>query len=384
MRKGFTLIELLVVIAIIAILAAILFPVFAKAREKARQTACINNQKQITTATLMYAQDNNEMLPDAGSFWGALNIDRGVLKCQTKSRLANGYVYYSAISGQALGKINAPESTALTGDGLHNATTTPLTYDNVAYTDADFDTARHGGKYIVSFVDGHQELYSTGVFGNAAVFALDENTGTSAGDSSGKGGTGTLFNTASWTAGHLGYAVKCDGNNSYVEITNNANLENVQESNYTLAAWFKPNSNPAGTGSANNACYGIICKQGYHTGLTYNNGGTFSMSQWYNPGPACAGATTSGTYAPGSWYHVAATIDRTNGIVKLYVNGTQDGTSSYTKNAAIYEYNQMQWRIGIAQPGAGTYRWCADGIIDDARIYNKALSDAEVAYLAAQ
>ena len=81
---------------------------------------------------------------------------------------------------------------------------------------------------------------------------------------------------------------------------------------------------------------------------------------------------------------VAATVDRTNGIVKLYVNGTQDGSATYTKNAAIYEYNQMQWRIGIAQPGAGSYRWCADGWIDDARIYNKTLSDAEVAYLAAQ
>ncbi len=57
-RKGFTLIELLVVIAIIAILAAILFPVFAKAREKARQTACMSNQKQIALATTMWAQDN--------------------------------------------------------------------------------------------------------------------------------------------------------------------------------------------------------------------------------------------------------------------------------------------------------------------------------------
>lgn len=59
-RKGFTLIELLVVIAIIAILAAILFPVFARAREKARQTSCLSNLKQLGSAWLMYAQDYDE------------------------------------------------------------------------------------------------------------------------------------------------------------------------------------------------------------------------------------------------------------------------------------------------------------------------------------
>ncbi|MFP3905075.1 MAG: DUF1559 domain-containing protein, partial [Armatimonadota bacterium] len=58
-----TLIELLVVIAIIAILAAILFPVFARAREKARQTSCISNVKQIALATLMYADDHDETFP---------------------------------------------------------------------------------------------------------------------------------------------------------------------------------------------------------------------------------------------------------------------------------------------------------------------------------
>jgi len=62
-RKGFTLIELLVVIAIIAILAAILFPVFARAREKARASACLSNLKQIGLGIMMYAQDYDETLP---------------------------------------------------------------------------------------------------------------------------------------------------------------------------------------------------------------------------------------------------------------------------------------------------------------------------------
>lgn len=62
-RRGFTLIELLVVIAIIAILAAILFPVFARARENARKTNCLSNLKQLGTACLAYAQDYDECFP---------------------------------------------------------------------------------------------------------------------------------------------------------------------------------------------------------------------------------------------------------------------------------------------------------------------------------
>ena len=81
-KKGFTLIELLVVIAIIAILAAILFPVFAQAREKARQTSCLSNMKQLGTATTLYIDDYDETFPPAKLYWYAYDycINNGIVK----------------------------------------------------------------------------------------------------------------------------------------------------------------------------------------------------------------------------------------------------------------------------------------------------------------
>ncbi len=73
-KSGFTLIELLVVIAIIAILAAILFPVFAQAREKARQISCLSNLQQIGTALQMYEQDYDEALPSSQDIYPGVNI----------------------------------------------------------------------------------------------------------------------------------------------------------------------------------------------------------------------------------------------------------------------------------------------------------------------
>jgi prepilin-type N-terminal cleavage/methylation domain-containing protein/prepilin-type processing-associated H-X9-DG protein len=73
-REGFTLIELLVVIAIIAILAAILFPVFARAREKARQSSCLSNVKQMMTAVHMYIQDYDERTPLRASYTDEMDV----------------------------------------------------------------------------------------------------------------------------------------------------------------------------------------------------------------------------------------------------------------------------------------------------------------------
>jgi prepilin-type N-terminal cleavage/methylation domain-containing protein/prepilin-type processing-associated H-X9-DG protein len=119
--RGFTLIELLVVIAIIAILAAILFPVFAKAREKARQISCTSNEKQLGLAFLQYSEDNDEHLPcginhrvqtPEGAGWaGAIYPyvkSTGVYKCPDDSTGVSGtnYPVSYAYNGQKIARDN--------------------------------------------------------------------------------------------------------------------------------------------------------------------------------------------------------------------------------------------------------------------------------------
>jgi len=177
--SGFTLIELLVVIAIIAILAAILFPVFAKAREKARQTTCLNNQRQIVTAVLLYAQDHDETLPPGGGVWGAIGLDKGALQCPTLgTKVKIGYTYNggSHLGGQALGEYSDPTQVLVTGDtaltsdpspSLVNADNNSGTADLVISGDAQrqlssyYNLNAHGKGLITSYLDGHVVLMKT-------------------------------------------------------------------------------------------------------------------------------------------------------------------------------------------------------------------------------
>jgi prepilin-type N-terminal cleavage/methylation domain-containing protein/prepilin-type processing-associated H-X9-DG protein len=171
MRKGFTLIELLVVIAIIAILAAILFPVFARAREKARQASCQSNLKQIMLADLMYAQDFEEVhtLADYGTYawctteagsppvttYGALHPyvkNKSMFQCPSKKTQAVGYCMNAAFSGVPDAAMWAPSETISYLDSEDGSI-------SIAAPAAGDICARHNDGCNVAFGDGHVKFY---------------------------------------------------------------------------------------------------------------------------------------------------------------------------------------------------------------------------------
>ena len=189
MKRGFTLIELLVVIAIIAILAAILFPVFARAREKARQTSCLNNQKQIALAFQMYVQDFDEWIPNyrmpdapsqpcTTSWYVHLQPylkNYQIYYCPSQagafSYAYNGYQlgYWTSSCASKLAEITLPAETICCGEGINGGnflyyptqtSGTPPYRDRVGWR-----IHNDGANY--SFCDGHAKWLAGSVVDSA-------------------------------------------------------------------------------------------------------------------------------------------------------------------------------------------------------------------------
>jgi prepilin-type N-terminal cleavage/methylation domain-containing protein/prepilin-type processing-associated H-X9-DG protein len=378
-QRGFTLIELLVVIAIIAILAAILFPVFAKAREKARQTSCLNNQRQIAVSILMYAQDHDEELPDASNVWTELNIDRNILMCPTKGKkVANAYVYNDDYSSKAIGEITEPASALLTADGQHAATTTttPVTYDNVAYSLDDIDT-RHNNKYVATFVDGHVAVMDmtfktlllrdslwawlkadavTGV-GNGDVVASWPDSSGGSHAFIGGGTTGATY----IASGPNGLPAISLGSDNLSANANTAYVQNTTTKLGTLEGWALIMAvKPISLSSGYPAFFSV-----YQTGATtsYNTGVTVNMNWMQTPFLN----TSNIPFSAGSWQVLAFGGTRTSAFVKRgTIHGdtmlASGGSVGNVPNAPGYFFDEIT--IGRAYLDTGRYFDCNEQVAE--------------------
>jgi prepilin-type N-terminal cleavage/methylation domain-containing protein/prepilin-type processing-associated H-X9-DG protein len=200
LKQGFTLIELLVVIAIIAILAAILFPVFAKAREKARATTCTSNEKQLGLAFQQYTQDYDECYP-VDNNGGNLNGWAGQLfpyvksynsfACPDDSTVVSQYRYVDSYAMNAnlmagapgaanpysvLGKLTSPASTVLLCEvqGVQNVQLL-LTSENQSAT--AYGTFTRWGAQSKPQANSYSAVYATGPIGGNALTSIPADNG---------------------------------------------------------------------------------------------------------------------------------------------------------------------------------------------------------------
>jgi hypothetical protein len=220
------------------------------------------------------------------------------------------------------------------------------------------------------------------VYGLVAHWQLDATSGTVAVDSSGCGHDATLAGTQNWKFGVENRAHEFNYNNGddYFTAPSTPALDNVQEDDYTVMAYFKPKTLPPGGTGDNDGAYAIVSKEGWHTGLVYGHGGLFYGEHWLAGGPTWSGAGAwNDDSPPGRFYHVAMTVNRASGTIKFYLDGVLKDTSTFAPAAPAHEYGSNRWRIGISGPNFSNWKHAADGIIDDVRIYNRALLDEELA-----
>jgi glucose/arabinose dehydrogenase len=202
----------------------------------------------------------------------------------------------------------------------------------------------------------------------AAAYAFDEGAGTTAADASGHSLTGTLLNGPTWAAGKYGSAVNLDGVDDYVNLNNPTGLQIT--ASMTISAWINSSAFPGDDGA-------VVSKRGtngYQLDTTIDTGPRgigFKLTNSSGGDMIRYGATAM---QPNAWYHIAGVYNATNRTMDVYLNGVLDN-GSLVGTITSSQQNSTS-NVNIGRRAGGGFGFI--GRIDDVRIYNRALTVAEI------
>ena len=385
---GFTLVEMLVAMALMAIIFAAIVPEFRAIRNSwassEESSTIIQNGRVLEEHLYRNLSSAKQILSvsPSGTTTGFI-IFKDTLGVKKQYKFNSGYVDFNDGTGGAplAGPVSRFQISCYAID--HNyAPTTDVNMIRCVSVATDFNTVSGTTK---TFTTSAYLQTNANVSGLVGWWKLDETSGTTAVDSSGNNNNGTLvFNDPNWmpTGGAIGGALGFDGTNDYVDLGDDSSLNFEDSEPFTIAAWIKTTAeyglivslrNPdldgadidfavgdAGGGCSDPGKAVILVRQ--------DSGG-----QW-----ACVISKTP--VNDDKWYHVA--VVRTGNTVELFVDGNSQGKSSGAQAGGAITTNVRAIGCEVYWDCGGDGSCSLAGTIDDVRIYQRALTAAEIKQLA--
>ncbi len=402
-HQAFTLIELLVVIAVIAILSVVVVLSLnpAELLRRSRDSNRVSDLDTLTHAISLYQTDQGTSgtsgfmgtssiiyvsLPDASSTCGSWNLPTSptgyTYQCSSpptyRSITGTGWLplnFQTITTGNPLGQLPIDPTNA-SSTGLYYTYTTNGSQFEITSL---FESNQYKAQYAQSpSIPNYPEVNARGsnltinplwsTNGLVGYWNLDEGTGTTALDLSGNGNGGTLVNGPTWVNGQISGALSFNGTNNYTNVgsPSNGSLD-FGTGDFTLSAWINLPTTPA----ANEWVFakGGSGTVGYNIYISTSNKFNCSIQATGGSNQSLSGNTT---LAVGSFKYVACVFSRANGIYG-YLDGVFNASTTYASGNTNSVTNSSNFRIGSYS--SGNY---FSGLIDDVRVYNRALSAAEI------
>lgn len=220
----------------------------------------------------------------------------------------------------------------------------------------------------------------TGVSGLVGAWTFDEGAGEIAFDTANYGNDGSLIYTNKpgpiWTSGKFCDGLKFDGMDDHVTIGNSASLNKLTDQGYTFGVWVKPDRIPPNS-TPNDASHSILVRE--YTGLYYEHDSRFKGVIRLADGTTTE--VKSDAFEPDIWHHLVMVADKAHKKLYLYVDGLEVSGSPVNFSGALVDYEDTPYYIGTSEPLTERYELRFSGKIDEPRIFNRALSQSDVATL---